>query len=139
MVSKSDLFLLRDTPEAPFLTFCTSHKLARWLQGPSGPCEKSQGRHMTGTCSIFRCPYIYTFDLGSKRAKMVTFGTFSDLDHPLDGFKTSDEWTGHLPRWCGRADIRQWVTNHGNITPGSPEKHPFELILASGGTFSGLN
>ena len=29
--------------------------------------------------------------------------------------------------------------NHGNITPGSPEKHPFELILASGGTFSGLN
>ena len=28
--------------------------------------------------------------LGQKRAKMVTFGTFSDLNHPLDGFKTSD-------------------------------------------------
>ena len=49
------------------------------------------------------------------------------------------EWTGHLPRWCGRADIQLWVINHGNITPGSPEKHPFELILASGCTFSGLN
>ena len=45
---------------------------------------------MTGTCSIFRYPYRYTFDLGSKKRQNGHFGTFSDLNPLLDGFKTSD-------------------------------------------------
>ena len=43
---------------------------------------------MTG-CSIFRCPYEYSFDLGSKTRQNGHFGTFSDFTHLLDRFKTS--------------------------------------------------
>ena len=80
---------------------------------------------------------------GPQRAKMVTFDTFSDLNHPLDGFRTSD-----LVR-SGQDTFPDGVEgliyghgsyiNHCDFTPGTPEKHPFELILASGDTFSGLN
>ena len=73
---------------------------------------------------------------------MVTFGTFSDLNHPLDGFKTSDlVQSGQDTSPDG---VEGLIYAHGSqITVISlrevPKNTQFELILASGDTFSGLD
>ena len=126
-----------DTPEPQFLTFCTSDTLARWLLGPSRPCGSYRVAPLREHASFF-VTHKYTLLIwAQKRAKMGTFGTFSDLSQPLDGFKTSD-----LVR-CGQDTspdgVQGLIHGHGSqITAISLRGVPKNTHLSSSGPLEAL-
>ena len=94
MVRLADLFLVQVVPRPQFLTFFTSDKLHRWLMGPSGQCGALMYSFGRESGPIMFAPMNTYFLDGPKRRQNADSGTFSDLNHLLEGVERSDLFLG---------------------------------------------
>ena len=82
-----------------------------------------------------------TFFLGVPEWREIAdFGTFSDLNHLLEGeVRIGLGWVGYLPGGCGRVVLGPGVKIRGKITLGHPQKLAKRREKVDSGTFPDLN